>query len=1054
MSSFIHYFIRHIKVTNWIMLVICLSGVFALFNLQKRINPKFELQEISIDVPYPGASPTEVEEGIVIKIEESLRGLEGISDVWARSTNNYGSVTVEVDDGYDMNKAIQNIKNAVNSINSYPVGAEKPVVYQETTWNRAIMISIYGPDDLFVTKKVVDEFRDELLKTGKVSNIRIWGLPDREISIEVSPTTLERYKLTVNDIALAIRNSNLNISSGSVLTEQEEILIRSYGRKYEQKEFYDIEVVSSIGGEKVRLADICDIREQWPENRFYSEFNGNRSVAFNVMYNNNDDVIEVVDIVEKVQQQFSEKYAGLVYFETFIKETDDLEERMRVLIQNGLIGLSLIVVLLGIFLNIRLAFWVSLGIPISFLGMFFVLWATGITINEMSLFGMILVVGILVDDAIIIGESIYAQAESGKPKLQAAIDGTLDVIKPVIIAVLTTIIAFIPYFYFYGQLGNFVWQIGAVVIFSLLFSLVEAIIILPAHIKHSKALDDARHKRKHNNPFFEMMRSGLNKFLITFFDKVYSRFLRFCLTNRWSVMAAMLAVLLIISGMFGGAHVRAQFFPEMEFPFARISIEMPAGASADVASDVRHHVIEKALEFGRLKEKEDGVNPIQRYTSWRGGNINIFLGLVPATERDWSVNDFMEELNEYIGSVPEADNVNIGTATFGGRPISVKLLSSDYSQLLKAKDLLKAELTKIDGIKDIQDDTPLGNNEFIIDLKPRAKALGFTLRDITTQLRQGFYGQEIMRLQKGRDELRVWVRFTKDDRVSISQIENLKILTAAGDYVPFKELADYRIERGLRQIRHENGYRSVRVYANFDHDKNNLAVVLEELGSEIVPRVLSQVDGVSKSAGGQQEYMEKMMGSITYSMSIAAVAIFTILMFLLKSYFQTLLIMSLIPLGVIGAVIGHYMKGIPVSILSFLGIVALAGIIINDSLVLIDRYNNLIRKGMDVRDAVWEAGKTRFRPIILTTITTAVGLAPLILQRSQQGQWLVPMALSVAAGLIFGTMITLLLLPSAIYCGSDIRSLLNRLGNKMFDKELKSRLELEPAFKASTNAQD
>ena len=411
-------------------------------------------------------------------------------------------------------------------------------------------------------------------------------------------------------------------------------------------------------------------------------------------------------------------------------------------------------------------------------------------------------------------------------------------------------------------------------------------------------------------------------------------------------------------------------------------------------------------------------------------------------------NEFMEELNEYIGSVPEADNVDIGTATFGGRPISIKLLSSDYSQLLRAKDLLKAELEKIDGIKDIQDDTPLGNNEFIIELKPQAKALGFTLRDISTQLRQGFFGQEVMRLQKGRDELRVWVRFTKDERVSISQIENLKIRTHNGDYVPFKELATYKIERGLRQIRHENGYRSVRVFSNFDHEKNNLAVVLGELESDILPRVLSQVDGVSKSAGGQQEYMQKMMNSITYSMSLAAVAIFTILMFLLKSYFQTLLIMSLIPLGVIGAVIGHYLKGIPVSILSFLGIVALAGIIINDSVVLIDRYNNYIKKGMKVKDAVWEAGKTRFRPIILTTITTSVGLAPLILQRSQQGQWLVPMALSVAAGLIFGTMITLLILPSAIYCGSDIRVFFNGLGNKLFGRSVKSRLELEPAYRS------
>jgi len=772
------------------------------------------------------------------------------------------------------------------------------------------------------------------------------------------------------------------------------------------------------------------------------------------MYNNNDDVVEIVEMVELIQAEFNEKYAGLVTFDTFIKETDDLQERMNLLIQNGLLGLSLIVVLLGIFLNVRLAFWVSLGIPISFLGMFFVIWALGITINEMSLFGMILVVGILVDDGIIIGESIYSQAEKGKRKLEAAIDGALDVIKPVMIAVFTTIVAFIPYFYFYGRLGDFVWQIGAIVIISLLFSLVEAIIILPAHIKHSKALADAQHRRKNNVPLFETMRSTINTILITSFDKVYSKFLRFCIRNRWGVTAAMFAVILVIVGLFGGTHVRAQFFPEMEFPFARIAIEMPAGASAEVASDVRYRVIEKALEFGKIKEAKEGINPIENYTSWRGGNINIFLDLIPATIRDWSVNQFMEELSGFIGSVPEADNIDIGTATFGGRPISVKLLSSDYSQLLIAKDLLKEELKKIDGVKDIQDDTPLGANEFVIELKPQAKALGFTLADITTQLRQGFYGQEVMRLQKGRDELRVWVRFKKEDRVSISQIENLKIRTQSGAYVPFKELANFHIERGLRQIRHENGYRSVRVFANLDHDKNNLAVVLEDIEKELLPRVLSQVDGVSKSAGGQQEYMQKMMGSITYSMSIAAVVIFTILMFLLKSYFQTLLIMSLIPLGIIGAVVGHYLKGIPVSILSFLGIVALAGIIINDSVVLIDRYNNLIRRGIDVKDAVWEAGKTRFRPIMLTTVTTAVGLAPLILQRSQQGQWLVPMALSVAAGLIFGTGITLLLLPSAIYCGSDLRMIINRLGNKLFDKDLTSRLELEPAYRSSIETEE
>ncbi|MEE8437257.1 MAG: efflux RND transporter permease subunit, partial [Candidatus Neomarinimicrobiota bacterium] len=545
---------------------------------------------------------------------------------------------------------------------------------------------------------------------------------------------------------------------------------------------------------------------------------------------------------------------------------------------------------------------------------------------------------------------------------------------------------------------------------------------------------------------FYSFRKTIDKFQKYLLDKVYSRFLNLCLKYRWAVLAGTISSILIISGLFMGAHVRAQFFPEMEFPFARITINMPAGASAVSASAVRDEVIEKALAFGRVKEKEDGVNPIENYTSWgRSGNINIFLDLIPATERLWSVNDFLTELSDFIGTVPGAESVNIRTASFGGRPISVKFLSPDYGQLLKVKNLLKDELRKIDGVKDIQDDTPLGNNEFIVTLKPRAKALGFTLREVTSQLRQGFYGQEVMRMQRGRDELRIWVRFNQENRVSISQIENLKIRTPKGSFVAFKEIADYKIERGLRRIRHENRFRSVRVFANMDFTRNNLQVVLQELNDEIIPRVLSQVDGVSKSMSGQSEYTQKMIESIKYSMSFAAIIIFTILLFLLKSYMQTFLIMSLIPLGVIGAVMGHYLKGIPVSILSFLGIVALAGIIINDSVVLIDRYNKFIKAGTGVAEAVFTAGLTRFRPIILTTITTSIGLAPLILQKTQQGQWLVPMALSVAAGLIFGTLITLLVLPASIYCLSDLRIIKNSIAHKLFNKDLLTRDELEPA---------
>lgn len=1033
----IEYFIKHSVVTNWIMIIICAAGIIGLFSLERRINPKFEMDEIEIDVPYPGASAREVEEGIVIKIEENLRGLEGIEKVRSISQDGYGSLTVEMTPGYDMNKAIQDIKNSVNSINSYPTGAEKPVVRQNTMWNRAILISIYGPEDLFVLKKIVEEFRDELLATGKVSSVRYWGIPNREFSIEVSPDDLIRYKLTINDIAEAVRNANLDISSGSVVTEQEEILIRSYNKKYEAVDLENIEIVSSVDGRKIYLKDICTVQEQWPENRFFSEYNGMKSVGFNVMYNNNEDVVEIDRITLELAEKYNEKYAGLVEFKPFIRETEDLTERIDLLTQNGILGFLLVVVVLGLFLNTRLSFWVSLGIPISLLGMFIVLWAMGITINEMSLFGMILVIGILVDDAIIIGENIYAHYEKyGKSAFRAAVDGTMEVIKPVATSVITTMVAFAPYFFFYGMLGKHVWQIAAVVIISLGFSLVEAFIILPAHLAHSKAM---KIEKKDNN-IFTRMRESWNRFLEYFLYKVYGKVLRFSLNNRWGVSALVIAIVMVIMGLFAGSHIRAQFFPELEPPYTRIQVEVPAGMSANIADELRDKVIQKALFFAEDWENpEEGRDyPIKHYTSWmNGGTINIFFVLPSSDERDYTIGEFSQALNESLGPIPEAENITVGGWTFGGRPIDVKLQSTDYTQLLKAKELLKEELKTIDGVKDIQDDTPLGNNEFIVDLKPRGKALGFTLRDLTTQLRQGFYGQEVMRLQRGRDEMKMWVRFTKDDRLSISQIENLKVRTPSGDFVPFKEVADYRIERSLRRIRHEDGHRSIRVMANLDYSKNDLNVVLQELNATIIPKVLSQVEGVNRAYGGQSEEMDKILDSMQISMTIGLIIMFTILMFLLKSYMQTALIMSLIPLGIIGAVIGHMIIGIPVSILSFLGIVALAGIIINDSVVLVHKFNSHIMEGMPVKEALYEAGTARFRPILLTTITTAVGLAPIIFLRSEQGQFLVPMAVSVAFGLLFGTFITLIMLPSALYVISDLRAIFKR---KV------PRKELEPAY--------
>ncbi len=1022
MKKVIEYFADHSVITNWIILVVFLAGAFGLLNLKMRIWPKMELDSISINFPYPGASAVEVEEGIIAKAEERLRGMDGIDSIYSTSMDGHGNIYLRINPDFSINRALEKVRTSVNSISSYPSAAEKPHVSRNTRWNRALLLTVSGQDDLYSLKKIVEEFRDELLKSKEISLVNLSGLPQRVISIEISPEKLSRYKLTLNVIAQAIKSTNLNVSSGSILTNRETILIRSYGKKYGARELESIPIVSKIDGQSVLLGDICTIREQWPENILFAKVGGKRIALIHVMYNNNEDVIEIVKVVEAKAKEYEKKYGGLVRFETFIRDVDELEHRLGTLTQNGLIGLVLVIMVLGFFLNIKLSFWVALGIPISFMGMFFIQSLLEITINEMSLFGMIMVIGILVDDGIIIGESIYSQWErEGKSSLQAAVDGTLQVIKPVTISILTTIVAFVPYFYIYRELGKYVWQIAAIIIICLLISLVEAAIILPVHLSHSSAIRKQGQAGQKPN-IVRRFNIAIINFLL---NRIYKPLLKFSLNYRWSVLAAMTAMILTTVGAFQGMHVKAQFFPEIEAPYARIMVEIPAGTSAAVADRIRNSMIERAMMFGATKAdpSQNIDNAIVNEVSWLDKNtINVFLILVKNEKRTYTVNQFSEELGEYIGTIPEAENINVkGSGSFG-YPISLRFMSRDYDQLHKAKRLFKAALHKIDGVKDIQDDMPLGNKEIVVVLKPKAKALGLTLLNVTSQLRQGFYGQEIMSIQRGKDELKLWLRFPLEYRTRLDQIENLRIMTPTGEHVPFKEIAAYKMKRGLKRIRHKNGYRSINVYANLDYSKNNLSIVLKELNGTVIPRILSQVEGVTRGFDGQSEEVKKMTDSLKFTMTIALFTMFTILMFLLKSYAQTLLIMLMIPLGFIGAVIGHYVMGIPVSFISFLGVIALGGIIVNDSVVLVDRYNTLA-KDNPAFDAIYQAGTQRFRPIVMTTITTAAGLAPLIFDKSSGGQMLVPMAVSVVFGLLFGTFLTLFMLPSALYAFSDVKSL-------------------------------
>ncbi len=1032
MKKILNYFVDNAMLANWVMLVILIAGIFGAFNLKMRIWPKMELSYINIDIPFPGASAKEVEEGVISKIEENLKGLEGVERIVSTSSDGFGSLFLEISSNIPMYKSIDKVRNRVNSIAGFPSEAEEPVIYQEAAWSRAMLITIYGPDDLNSLKKVVQEFEDDLLKSSSISQVNEWGFASKYISVEVSPDSLRRYGLTIDSISRAIGSANLNISSGSIVTEKEKILIRTYSRKYDAAGIGNIPVSSSLDGRKILLRQVCTVTEKWPENVFYMKVNGKKAIGLNIMYSNSEDVMEIAEVVDTKLEEYNHKYKDLVVFEPFIRDVDEIETRLGTLLKNGLIGLLLVVIVLGIFLNVRLSLWVALGIPISFTGLIFVQWLLGITINEMSLFGMIMVIGILVDDGIVIGESIFYHWEKGgKTPKQAAIDGTSDVIQPVFVSIITTMVVFAPYFFIYGEMGQYVWQIGIVVVICLFFSLIEAAIILPVHLAHSKALSGSE---KHHG-----LRKKMNNGIIFIIEKIYGPFLRLCLRNKWAVITAMFSVILILAGAFAGNHVKATFFPEIEAPYAVINLEIPSGTSADLSDRIRDEAISRAIAFGeKYSMEENGYdNGIVSHVSWSNGStITIFLTLIPNEIRSFSVKDFSDDMSGNLGYFPEVESINVGGASyFGGNPISVRFLSHDYEQLIKASELFKEELRAIDGIKDIQDDTPLGNQEFIITLKPKGEALGLRLLDVTSQLRKGFYGHEVMALQKGREEVKIKVQFPPEDRLSISQIETLPILTTSGAYVPFVEIAEYQMKRGIKSIRHENGYRSIRVYANLDDSKNDLNVVIRDLDENVIPGVLSQVEGVTKSFGGQSEEVGKMIKSMAFSMAMAFILMFTILLFHMKSFAEVLLVMILIPLGFMGSIIGHYIVGIPVSFISFLGSIALAGIIVNDSVVFIDKYNKLYKRdGYPVEEAIYQAGVQRFRPIIMTTLTTAIGLAPLIMQKSMGGQFLIPMAVSIAFGLLFGTTITLLMLPASLYIIDDFK----RKGDRRRGKRIKS----------------
>ncbi|MDC7241277.1 MAG: efflux RND transporter permease subunit [Spirochaetales bacterium] len=1002
----IRYFVDNSLLTNWLMILIFAAGTFGLLNLQRRIWPKIEFDYISINLSWQGASAFEVEERMVLPLEEKLRGVEGVLQLNSSAWDGGAWFGLETSPRQPMDKILERVKQAVETTD-LPRDADKPVIYQETEWNRVMLLFLYGPEDLSLLESVAEEFREDLISTGEVTQINTWGLPSEEIVLEPSPSTLERYGLSLDDLNLAVSASSLNISAGSVVTPDEEIQIRSYEKKTTAEEIGEIAVKVLDNGRILRVKDLCTVRRIRSENAVYTRANGQDAIGYQIMYSTNEDVVAISKVVDEKLEEYREKYRDQVTFQTYIRDVDEINDRLGTLIKSGLGGLLLVMVILGLFLNTRISFWVALGIPISFMGLLFIEWILGITINEMSLFGMIIIIGILVDDGIVIGENIYDHWHRlGKPAPRAAVDGTMEVLAPVLVSLATTIAAFSPYFFIYGEMGKYTSQIGVVVVISLLFSLVEALILLPAHLAHSRAMSSEA--RKPNPLRIRLQRS--QDFLI---NRLYAPFLDFALTHKAAVLSVLAGSLMITAGAIGGNHMKAAFFPEIEAPYVYAELTFPAGTTAAVVDETREYFEEFAMDFGKTWAGEGYDNAIVDYLSWGNStSLVIYLLLQENDVRDFRINEFSLALARELPELPVLESAFVGNDTmFGGDPIDIRFLGRDGNSLRQAAELFKEKLGTIDGVKDIRDNSPLGEKELLIELNSRGKALGLTTADVSRQVRAGFYGSEIMVLQEGRKEVPLMIRYPANERNSLDIIENFRLRTPSGDLVPFKSVSTFTIQRSQGEIKRENGYRSLTVMAGIDSEAADLNVVMKEINDVILPEVLARVEGVSLSRGGQAQMVNKMIKSMVFSMAMALLVMFTLLLFQMKSWGQALLVLCLIPLGFQGALYGHMIMGKEVSFISFLGVVALAGIIVNDSVVFIDCFNNKVRSGLTADLAVREAALQRFRPIVMTTLTTSIGLTPLIFQKSTGGQMLVPIGISIAWGLLFGTFLTLAVLP-------------------------------------------
>ncbi len=1018
MKKFISFFIKYPVAVNVIMVAVAIFGYIGLKETKSSFFPLDDSKLIFINIAYPGASPSEIEEGVVLKIEDNLRGLVDIDRVTSISQENSATITVEIVENADIDIILANVKNAVDRVPSFPVDMEPPIISKQENINSAITFTVSGEGvPLKTLKEVARKVEDDVRAMPDISQIELSGFPDEEIEIAVRENDLLAYNLTFAEVAAAVRNSNLITTGGNIKTETEEYLIRANNRSYFGNELDFIVIKASPKGQIIRLKDVAQVRDKWSEVPDRIHYNGNPAIQIAISTTNNEDLLYATDKIKEYILEYNEK-SDIIKLNVSSDSSVALNDRQNLLVENGLIGILLVLIFLSIFLKPSIALWVAVGLPFSFLGVF-IFAPSFMTINVISLFGMIIVIGILVDDGIVIAENIYDQYEKGKSRLNAAIDGTLQVMPPIIAAILTTIIAFSTFLFIPERLGSFFGQIAKVVGIILLISLIEAFLILPAHLSHSRALD------RKSKPF--IINVWADKAISWLRDTLYVPVLKFVLNFNIFGFAIPVAFLLLTIGALQGGIIRFTFFPNVASDRVAIDLKMPQGTSEAITDSIITVIENTAWEVNKeLTENQTDNLPVIQNTVRRLGpgsaNASIVLNLLPGEKRDIRSSEVSNKIRQKVGLIYEAESVVFGGGNaFGGKPVSISLVGNNIPELKAAKQELKAELRSNPRLADVTDNDPAGIKEIKIKLKDNAYLLGLTLNSVMSQVRSGFFGASVQRFQRGRDEIRVWVRYDRSNRSSITDLDRMRIITPTDNRVPLSEIATYTIERGDVLINHLDGRREIRVESDLSDSKDSAPEVIAELKADVIPGIIAKYPTVTPLYEGQNRGFAKIAVAMQKVLPIILILMYCVIAFVFRSYGQPLLLFILIPFCFVGVAWGHWIHGQSINILSGLGIVALVGILVNDGLVLIEKFNLLLKDGVPYHEAMVEAGRSRFRAIFLTSLTTVAGLAPLIFEKSFSAQFLIPMAISVAYGIAYATFMTLFLLPLLLALKNSVK---------------------------------